>query len=340
MSEEQHEPIEVGTDYMNKIKASHGSNRDTHGLGTMNQGRFSIGNVDAINGKDGSEVPDFVPTRHELKQLVMYWLHERINHDFEWFAYQQTGSSEWRWSVFISRRLYRLAKILGEEMMQQVHKDAVDSYRQRYPKISDEDWRVFTAGTDEEQEAWRRRLWDQIFPGWNRKTNDHALVRIRPFALARVYNISATDTAKEIFMSIDNFFWAPAGVRSSRSIRYRKYKSFREMIEAEKPVAMPHQVFLAHGGNCLTDEQYFFETADDAQWFWQSGFERMLYVDHEGASISFDRMTLWIDNREVANRGYPVVGDQKDGGEGIVENEADGAQAEPGEFDRPGWDEL
>jgi hypothetical protein len=164
MSEEQQHPRE-GLDYIDKIEASVGTNRDTKGLGAMRVGRCTVGSIDPINGEDGKEKPDFVPTLHELKQLASYWIDERIDHDFDWFAYQQTGSSEWRWSVFISRRLDRLTEILGEEAMQQVRKDAVASYRKRYPSINDEDWRVFTIGTDEEQEAWRTKLWKEMSSG-------------------------------------------------------------------------------------------------------------------------------------------------------------------------------
>lgn len=104
-------------------------------------------------------------------------------------------------------------------------------------------------------------------------------------------------------MSIDNFIWAPVGVRNSKSIPYRKYKSWKEMIAVETPAATPHQVFLAHGGYILVDEQYFFESADDALWFWSEGYKDRLYVDDEGASMSYDRMALWIDGREVDSRG-------------------------------------
>jgi hypothetical protein len=164
MSGEQQQPCEA-IDYINRVETSVGTNRDTKGLGTMKVGGFTIGSVGPINGEDGKEVPDFVPTFHELRQLASYWMQERIEHDFDWFAYQQTGSSEWRWSVFISRRLGRLAKILGEEMMQQVREDAIASFRKSYPKISDEDWRVFTTGAEEEQEAWRTKLWKEMLPG-------------------------------------------------------------------------------------------------------------------------------------------------------------------------------
>jgi len=53
-------------------------------------------------------------------------------------------------------------------------------------------------------------------------------------------------------MGINNFIWAPAGVRNSKGISYRKYKSWEEMIAAEDPVSIRHQAFLAH--ECLIDE--------------------------------------------------------------------------------------
>jgi hypothetical protein len=57
--------------------------------------------------------------------------------------------------VYIDRRLNRLSEILGPEEMQRAHKAAVASFRKHRPKLTDEDWRVFTEGTEEEQEAWR-----------------------------------------------------------------------------------------------------------------------------------------------------------------------------------------
>ena len=111
-------------------------------------------------------------------------------------------------------------------------------------------------------------------------------------------------------MSVDSYFRVPAGVRNSGSISYRKYKSWEEMIAGENSAAMPHSVFLAHGGNILIDEQYFFESADDARWFWTEGYKDRLYLDDRGESISFDRMALWIDNAEVDSRGNPIVNSQ------------------------------
>jgi hypothetical protein len=128
------------TDYVDRLRKSVGGNRDTDGLGTMAAGPFVIGSVDAINGEDGKEVPELMATRHELKQLAEYWAQEGI---------------EWRWSAYIDRRLNRLSEILGPEAMRKIHNAAIASFRKHRPKLTDEDWRVFTEGTQEEQEAWR-----------------------------------------------------------------------------------------------------------------------------------------------------------------------------------------
>lgn len=154
---ENQKPGSITTDYLDRLQKSVGSNRDADGLGTMAAGPFVVGGVEAINGEDGKELPEFVATKHELKQLAEYWALEGIEHDFDWFVYQSTGSSEWRWSVYIDRRLNRLSEILGPEEMQRAHKAAVASFRKRNAKITDEDWQIFTKGTEAEQEAWREK---------------------------------------------------------------------------------------------------------------------------------------------------------------------------------------
>jgi hypothetical protein len=145
------------SDYLDRLKKSLGSNRDTDGLGTMAVGPLRIGSVDAINGEGGKEVPEFAATRHELEQLAEHWWTERIDHDFYWFVFQQTGSSEWRRSVYIARRLNRLGQILGDEVMDKAFDDAAARWRKLH-KISDEDWKVFRQGTNDEQETWREKF--------------------------------------------------------------------------------------------------------------------------------------------------------------------------------------
>jgi hypothetical protein len=104
-------------------------------------------------------------------------------------------------------------------------------------------------------------------------------------------------------VSIDNYIWAPAGVRDDKNIGYKKYKSWAEMISAEPSRVPRHQVFLAHVH--LIDEQYFFEDAEDARWFWAKGYQERVFLAGDGKTqMSYDRMALWIDGEELATRGY------------------------------------
>jgi hypothetical protein len=100
-------------------------------------------------------------------------------------------------------------------------------------------------------------------------------------------------------MSIDHVIWVPAGARNDTNIGYRKYYNWREVPGDQKS---HQQVFLAHIH--LIDEQYLFESADDARWFWDEGYKERLYLDDQGTPMSYDRMTLWIDGRKVDSRGY------------------------------------
>ena len=48
----------------------------------------AIGYVSEVNGKDAAEVAGFVPTRHELLELVKHWASEIIDYDFKFFCFQ------------------------------------------------------------------------------------------------------------------------------------------------------------------------------------------------------------------------------------------------------------
>lgn len=158
---EKPQPGSNPRDYLDQLQNSVGANRDTEGLGTMVVGGGIIGRIDEINGEDGKEMPEFVATTHELKQLAGYWAKERIKHDFDYFVYQSSGSREWRWSVYIGHQLSRLAELLGKEAMRGVWDNAVASFREHNTKITDEDWRIFTKGSENEREAWRNKVWGE-----------------------------------------------------------------------------------------------------------------------------------------------------------------------------------
>lgn len=105
-------------------------------------------------------------------------------------------------------------------------------------------------------------------------------------------------------MCIDHHFHVPAGTRNNPNWKfgYRAYHDLKEMWD--KHGGPDHQVFLAHSCctdddgitlGSLVDEQFYFEDAEDARWFYRDGYKRMLYPGEERP----DRMTFWIDGQEV-----------------------------------------
>ena len=61
-------------------------NPDSVGLGWYGDDRILIGYVDEVNGPGSEEVSGFVPTRHELIQLVKYWATEEIHRGHDGLA--------------------------------------------------------------------------------------------------------------------------------------------------------------------------------------------------------------------------------------------------------------
>ena len=117
-----------------------------------------IGCVDEVNGEGAAEVSGFVPTRHELIQLVQYW--ERIALKEEWFCfiYGQTGTDITRRIAFARRRIDRIWDLIGKEEVQQ----AIDAARAEFAKdIEPKLWDVFLHGDEGQwravqEETWRR----------------------------------------------------------------------------------------------------------------------------------------------------------------------------------------
>lgn len=99
-------------------------------------------------------------------------------------------------------------------------------------------------------------------------------------------------------MSIDHVFYVPAGFRNLEP--KGTFGEHKDCMHAHQHAWTPHQVFFAHGANFLIDEQYTFEDPEDARWFFDEGYKRMLY---EGEPEP-DRMALWINDEEADHRGY------------------------------------
>jgi len=122
------------------------------GLGCWGNDKITVGHVSEVNGPDSAEMPEFVPTRHELVQLAKYWATLDLDDLFDFFLYGQTGSSEWRRVAFARRRICRIATVLGEEEVQK----AVEEAEKEFSKTIDpRAWAIFKNGTPEEREAFQ-----------------------------------------------------------------------------------------------------------------------------------------------------------------------------------------
>ena len=89
-------------------------------------------------------------------------------------------------------------------------------------------------------------------------------------------------------MSIGNYCHVPAGNRDGDN--WTKWKAGEDGI-----VLAPHRVGFCHGGGCLIDELFSFESEEDARWFFDEGYEDMLF---EGEEMP-DHLCLHIDSQEV-----------------------------------------
>jgi hypothetical protein len=133
-----------------EVTSTQKGNPDSEGLGCWGNEHFVVGYIDEVNGPGAVEVPGFVATRHELTQLAKYWAAVKIDHEFSWFANQQTGSSEIRLQPFASRRIGRIASALGEE---EVAKAVNEAYEEFGKGIDPRTWKIFREGTAEERQA-------------------------------------------------------------------------------------------------------------------------------------------------------------------------------------------
>jgi len=107
--------------------------------------------VEEVNGPLAVEVQDFVPTRHELIQLVMYWAEQLIEVQYDGFMIGPGFSIDPCLDAFPRKRISRIAEVLGEEAVRQ----AID---QVYAEIGEKPdhflWEDFLNGN--------REQWDEV----------------------------------------------------------------------------------------------------------------------------------------------------------------------------------
>jgi len=108
-----------------------------------------VDHLTTITGQGGTEVPEFIPTRHELLQLVKYWEREDLFYKWRNFVTSSDGDADYVIAAFSSRRIARIAELLGEEEV----KRAIDEAREEFSRRLDpRRWDIFLHG---DKEQWR-----------------------------------------------------------------------------------------------------------------------------------------------------------------------------------------
>lgn len=128
-------------------------NRDNDGLLPGGNEQIFIGCVDEVNGAEAVEVDGYVPTRHEVMQLVKYWYLRHLENSWDFFLTGQTGSSEFRLNRFARRRIARADAAIGEEAVDAAVKEAREEFKAR--DNDDRLWEIFEHGTPEQWEEVR-----------------------------------------------------------------------------------------------------------------------------------------------------------------------------------------
>jgi len=114
------------------------------------------------NGAGAEEIPDFVPTRRELIQIVEYWVQEIIEMEFDQFITGCSDGSQARLDMLASHRINCIEKILGED---EVTKIAHELYEMFGQTVDKKHWDIFPNGDKEQRDAVQdefQRLFDRI----------------------------------------------------------------------------------------------------------------------------------------------------------------------------------
>jgi hypothetical protein len=118
-----------------------------------------IGYVDDIHGGGGFECGEYRPTRHELEAIATHWATRSAGIQVWRFYTRQGCSEDMRLEPYASMRLKRIADSIGEEAVRKVIDEVWEAERK---KMGEEDWRVFTEGTEAEWAAVVERTYARI----------------------------------------------------------------------------------------------------------------------------------------------------------------------------------
>ncbi len=101
------------------------------------------------------DIPDFVPIKRELLQLVNFWVKKDLDRAFFEFMYATYAGSTLSFSAYAWSRINRIGELLGEESVKKAVEEAYAEFgKDKNPR----DWEIFMHGDD----ADRKALQDEI----------------------------------------------------------------------------------------------------------------------------------------------------------------------------------
>lgn len=123
-------------------------------IAPMIGGGMRIGFVDEIHGRGALEVPEFIPSRHELLMLLKCWCRVNVDIGLSWHCTETVGSSDSREKVFAGMRMTRIADALNDA--EAVNQAIDEVYAEFAEKCDGLTWRTFVGtATPEEKAQWR-----------------------------------------------------------------------------------------------------------------------------------------------------------------------------------------
>jgi hypothetical protein len=130
-----------------------------------------FGSHPSFDATETAEVPGFIPTKQELKQIIAYWVHWDLFYAFFYFQTGSSGSDEMSVGIYACRRRHSAAKLLSEREIDEVVEQAHRDFKYRL-KISDHAWDIFMHGTEEQWDAYQEQ-WNRGFDeACNRRTKE------------------------------------------------------------------------------------------------------------------------------------------------------------------------
>ena len=126
-------------------------NSDNDNLLPWGNQKSVVGYVNEVNGPGAEEIAGYVPTQHELVQLVKYWYRRTLDDSWSFFLDGCTGSTEWRVAEFANRRFERAEAVIGAEAVVEAIKEVRGEFKAEVK--DDRLWDIFENGTEEQRDA-------------------------------------------------------------------------------------------------------------------------------------------------------------------------------------------